>query len=356
MFKMKIIETPHSSYYSCAVSAYFTSPTTRSVDTTIMLNGTPTTTQAQAFGPLPPELLLNILDQLVETCNNHHPVARSRFDKITKTLHSLTLVSRSVHPIATEYLYSNCVWLDCPRVLGRFCTTLGLDHQHQATVQETRRPPKPTFSRYIMSMHISPIPTKNPWGDDWASSIRLPAIINLFNTIGPNLKRLHLNLSRFGFNWDVTDSQGSDIIDPNVYSNMLLLEELILSCDIVRHFPNPPPNIKRLAITFYRSLPSLESLVLLWPDGRIDKHIDTFFDLYEGKSIDIILVDMVTFDRTLVAIRDRESNDTVRIWEAYTPPGFGNTSDEWIWDQGAAGTLWDQKQRRIPWLSEIKGH
>lgn len=267
----------------------------------IMLNETPSTNQGQAFGPLPPELLLNVLDQLVEACNHHRPVIRSRFDIITRTLHSLTLVLRSVHPIATEYLYSNCVWLDCPGTLGRFCSTAGLDHQHQTTIQKTRKPPKPTLLRYITSIHMSPIMTRDLWQDDWETSIGRPVIISLLNTIGSNLKRLHLNLIQFIFDWGGAESKNMAIIDRNMYSNMLLLEELIISCDIISHFPNPPPNIKRLAIatdhfrdaewTFYRSSPSLQSLVLFWPDGRIDKHIDSFFDLYEGKSLDIVLAD-----------------------------------------------------------------
>ncbi|EUC41900.1 hypothetical protein COCMIDRAFT_29393 [Bipolaris oryzae ATCC 44560] len=330
-----------------------------------MLNGTLTTTQGQAFGPLPSELLLNVLDQLVETCNDYRPVVRSRFDIVTRTLHSLTLVSRSVHPMATEYLYSNCVWLDCPGILSHFCATLGLDHEHQTTVQNIKGPPKPIFSRYVTSIHISPVPKRNLWEDDWTDSIRLPTIINLFNTIGPNLKRLHLSLNHFIFCWDDTEAEGSYVIDPNIYSNMLLLEELIICCYVIGRFPNPPQYIKRLAIVtdhfgdaecnFYQSSPSLESLVFLRPYTMTADDVDTLVDLYQGESLDIILVDMDSYYTTPIGTRNWKSDHTVRIWEASMPPSRGNPSGQWIWDQGAAGTLWDQKQRRMPLWSEIEG-
>ncbi|KAF5844293.1 hypothetical protein GGP41_002784 [Bipolaris sorokiniana] len=365
MFKVKAAP-PHSLPLAVThAQSPSTSPPTCLVDTILMSNRTSTTTQGQAFGPLPPELLLNTLDKLVETCNDHHPVARSRFDIITRTLHSLTLVSRSVHPIVTEYLYSNCVWLDSQGTLGHFCATLGLDDQHQTTVQNIKRLPKPTFSRYITSIHISPIPKRNLWEDDWTPSMRLPAIINLFNTIGPNLKRLHLNFNPFMFTWDDTEITDSYLIDSNIYSRMFLLEELIIGCYVVGHFPNPPPNIKRLAIvtdhfgdaewTFYRSSPSLKSLVFLRPYTMTADDVDTLVDLYQGESLDIILVDMHSYYTTPVGTRNWKSDHTVRIWEASMPWSPGDPADQWIWDQGAAGTLWGQKQRRMPPWSEVEG-
>jgi hypothetical protein len=328
----------------------------------------------RAFGPLPAELLLNVLDQLLETSDGYRPVAHRQSDIVTKTLCSLTLVSRSVYPIAAGYLYANCAWLDGPSTFARFCATLGLGHQHQhltpanhGTVHNYQKLAAHGLSRYVRSVYISPIQTAQPCEGDETPSTGLPTIISLCNNLGSNLKKLHLNLSPIVVMWDHEERKGSPIMHQNMLLPMLCLEELIINYEIIFYLLHPPPNLKRLAISAYihadldcssfLSSPSLEKLVLTRPVTLEASDIDAFFDSYRGKSLDVIYVTINVQHGTPVGTREWETDDTVRIWEADVPLFYKNSRepcDDWLWDHGVAGTLWDKTQRRMTSWAEIQ--
>jgi hypothetical protein len=117
----------------------------------------------RAFSKLPLELFLNVLDQLVGTTDDRHPVAYEQSNAITKTLRALTLVSRDTYLIASRYLYSNCLYLDNCTSYARFRRTLGLDlgyHPQALQYGEAGRNDE-LFSeaeilRHITSIFISP--------------------------------------------------------------------------------------------------------------------------------------------------------------------------------------------------------
>ncbi|USP76862.1 hypothetical protein yc1106_04136 [Curvularia clavata] len=329
----------------------------------------------QIFGPLPAELLLNVFDQLIQTHGGHRPVPYPHSDIVTKTLRSLTLVSRGIYPIATKYLYSTHIWLSSTRTFSRFCTTLQLNRQRQVltddvTVQQKRGFAQFDLSQYVASVYISPLETEEIAWDPWDLGRRLPAIVDLCRNLSSTLKRLHLNLSPIVDFFTYTRRNELEEIERNMFPLMLCLEELMISSEVIYSFRLPPPNLRRLAVAnddfgelesaFCLSLQSLETLVLFRPLGFSANMIESLFDSYRGKSLDIILFENNFNHGTPQGTRDWTPKDTVRIWEADVPLSFYGDDDpsalchQWMWDQGTAGTLWSQTQRRMMSWSEIQ--
>lgn len=328
------------------------------------------------FGPLPAELLLNILDQLVNTRNGHRPVARPQSDSVTKTLRSLTLVSRTVYPIATEYLYSNCVWLESLVALQRFSTTLKQNRQRHTlangtTVQKNRGFAKFDLSRHVTSVYMTPVEPGLFDLNQCEPSAGLPAIADLCQNIGSTLKRLYLDsLPAFSL-FMCTNNRILDAVNHNLFSRMLHLEELVISHDVIWHLPQClPPNLKRLAVVagfsadvesiFYLSSSTLETLVLFRPPDLTADDIESFFSSYHGKSLDVVLFEKNCNHSTPEGTREWKPDDAVRIWEADVPVSYyghddpTELCDEWMWNQGIAGTLWSQTRRRMLSWAEIQ--
>lgn len=339
-----------------------------------MSNAPSTDTTSQTFGPLPAELLLNVLDQLVQARGAHRPVPFPHSDDVIKTLRSLTLVSRGIYPIATKYLYSNHIWLDSPATFYRFCTALKLNRQrhvlaNKEIVQQNRGFAQFDLSRYITSVYISPRTEKIDWSL-WTLAVRLPAIFSLCCSLSSTLKRLHLNLWPTIMFFERMRDIGSEYMHCNMFARMLRLEELVISWDAIGYFQRPPPNLKRLAVggdsfdqletIFYLSAPSLETLILFRPVELSANMIETFFDSYHGKSLDIILFENNFNHRTPEGTRDWTPDDAVRIWEADVPLSFYGDDEplvlcnQWMWDQAMAGTLWNQTQRRMMSWTEVQ--
>lgn len=334
-----------------------------------------TETSRRLFGPLPAELFLNVLDQLVQTRDGHGSVPYPQSDGVTKTLRSLTLVSRGIYPIATKYLYSTHIWLGSPATFSGFCTTLELNRQRQTltddkTAQHNKGFAQFDLSQYVTSVYISPLETGKVNGNRWTPAVGLPAIVDLCHSLSSTLKRLHLNSSPIVTLFKCMKKTGLEDIDRNMFARMLRLEELMISHDVIGYFQRPPPNLKRLAVAgdffghlesvFCLSLPSLETLVLFRPVELTASMIETFFDSYRGKSLDIILFENNFNHRTPEGTREWRSNDAVRIWEADVPLSFYGDDepsvlcDQWMWNQGIAGTLWSQTQRRMMSWAEIQ--
>lgn len=327
------------------------------------------------FSVLPLELFYNILDQLVGTRDGQHPIAYEPSSVTTKTLRALTQVSRDIYPIASRYLYSNCLYLDNCTNYARFRRTLGLNlgyHPQALKYGEAGRNDQlftvADAPRYITSIFISPMHSMK---DGKAMPmVRLPQIIDLCNTIGRSLKRLALD-----FQTMYTPASEVALIKPHISENNIFyymsnLEELIVSFDVADYFPFPPPNLKRLAITvqemrdtpldFCFLIPSLQMLVFLRPPELAAKDVDLFFDAYTGNSLDIVLVDVNSNHRTPTNTRSWNDDDKVRVWEADVATSFYGDDDDlilcdnWIWTHGVDGTLWTQDKRRMASWAEIK--
>ncbi|CAO2656572.1 Nn.00g053750.m01.CDS01 [Neocucurbitaria sp. VM-36] len=327
-----------------------------------------------AFSLLPPELFLNVLDQLVGT-RDSQPVAYAPSNAITKALRALTLVSRNIYPIASRYLYTYCLYIDSCTNYARLRRTLGLNlgyHPQALNYGQVGRNEK-LFAeadtlRYISSAFISPVKTNK---DGLGSTlVRLPQIIDLFSIIGRTLKRLILDLQPVYAPASEVELVKPHINGNNIFLNMLNLEELVVSFDVIDYFPFPPFNLKRLAITvqemkdaqldFCFSISSLQTLIFLRPPELTSADIDLLFEAYKGKSLDVVLVDVNSNHRTPRGTRSWKLDDTVRIWEADVATSFYGDDDDlilcdsWIWTHGLEGSLWTQDRRRMASWAEIQ--
>jgi hypothetical protein len=331
----------------------------------------------RAFSKLPLELFLNVLDQLVGTTDDRHPVAYEQSNAITKTLRALTLVSRNTYLIASRYLYSNCLYLDNCTSYARFRRTLGLDlgyHPQALQYGEAGRNDE-LFSeaeilRHITSIFISPAEVQRITDGKTTPLVRLPKIIDLCSTIGPTLKRLALDFGPVHATPSQVEMIRPHVLENNIFADMPALEELIVSYHVSSYFRFPPPNLKRLAITaqdldntdweFCFSITSLEMLVFLRPIELSALVIDDMFDAYKRKSLDIVLVDVNWNHRTPRETRSWKNKDAVRIWETDVPVSFYGDDDNlilcdnWIWTHGVKGTLWSQEKRRMASWEDIE--
>jgi hypothetical protein len=200
--------------------------------------------------------------------------------------------------------------------------------------------------------------------------VRLPQIIDLCSTVGPNLKRLALDFSPVHATPSQVEMIRPHVLENNIFANMPALEELIVSYHFSSYFWFPPLNLKRLGITahdhgdaeweFCFSIASLETLVFLHLVRLSAVDIDAMFDAYKGKSLDIVLVDINSHQQTPRETRSWKEEVTVRIWEADMPAiYYGDEddlilSDNWIWMHGVEGTLWSQEKRRMASWEEIE--
>ncbi|KAJ4372031.1 hypothetical protein N0V83_003804 [Neocucurbitaria cava] len=328
-----------------------------------------------AFSTLPPELFLNVLDQLVGTRDGQQPVAYGPSNTITKALRALTLVSRNIYTIATRYLYTHCLYVDNCTNYARLRRTLSLSlgyHPQALKYGQAGRNEK-LFAkadalRYTASAFISP--TKTNKDDSGTTMVRLPQIIDLCSVIGPTLKRLILDLQPVYTPASEVERVKPYTSENNIFLNMPNLEELVVSFDVVEYFPFPPFGLKRLAITvqemqgsqldFCFSTSSLQILVFLRPPELASTDIDRMFAAYKGASLDVILVDVNSNHRTPRGTRSWTDNDKVRIWEADVATSFyGDDNnlilcDNWIWTHAVDGTLWTQSKRRMASWVEVQ--
>jgi hypothetical protein len=321
----------------------------------------------RSFASLPVELFLNVLDQLVGTRDGRQPIAYAPSDVVTRALRALTLVSRNVYPTASRYLYAHCVYLDSCINYARFRRTFGLglgQHPEALGYGEAGRNDQlfheADVPRHVTSIFLSPHKTEICEG---APMVRLPQIIDLGLAIGATLKRLAIDLQP-------VYAQDSEILrvkphtaTNNIFLHMPHLEELVCSYDVVDYFPYPPPNLKRLAMTFQDitstyldfcfSISSLEMLFFLRPGTLSAAHIDELYARYRGRHLDIVLVDVNANHVTPELTRDWEEADRVTIWEADVPKSYYGDEDDlvlcdgWIWSHGVRGTLWVQEKRKM---------
>ena len=326
-----------------------------------------------AFSIIPLELFLNVLDELVGTRDGLQPVAYESSNAITKTLRTLTLVSRDVYTIASKYLYSYCLYLDNCTNYTRLRRTLGLNLGYHPQALRYGEPGRndvlfADIPRYITSAFISPLRTDKD--GDATPMVRLPQVIDLCKIIGLTLKRLALDLQPIYAVASEVEIVRPHLSENNIFLHMPHLEELISSYNVLEYFPYAPPNLKRLAITFQElkdaqvdfcfSTSSLQTLVFLRPPELLAADIDIIFSSYKGKSLDVILVDVNSNHRTPIGTRTWKENDNVRIWEIDVPTSFYGDEDElilcdnYIWTHGVKGTLFTQSKRPMASWAEIQ--
>jgi hypothetical protein len=266
-------------------------------------------------------------------------------------------------PTRTRYLYAHCLYLDNCTSYARFRRTLGLGlgwHPEALGYGEAGRNDElfAQANAHVTSIFISPCKTEKCEGP----MVRLPQIIDMGLAIGATLKRLAMDLQP-------VYAPGSEILiakphtsTNNIFLHMPLLEELVCSYDVPDYFPHPPPNLKRLAMTFQEltdthldfcfSISTLETLCFLRPELTAT-HIDDLFARYRGRHLDIVLVDVNANHVTPKDTRDWDNEDRVTIWETDVPKSYYGDEDDmvlcdgWIWSHGVQGTLWTQDKRRM---------
>ena len=329
-----------------------------------------------AFGPLPVELYLNCLDQLVGTRDGRTPVAYEPSHRVTRTLRALTLVSRTAYIHASRYLYTYCLYLNDATRHSCFRRTLDLDLGNHPLALEYGQAGRneqlfteADIRRHMTSLFISPARSERCTVNR-TPRIRLPQIIDLCMAIGSTLKRLAIDINPV-----YVPGLEQIIMKPycssrNIFLKMPNLEELICSYDTSDYFSFPPPNLKRLAMTandmepshldFYFMQSSLEMLFIIRPEVLTKRHIDELFTRYNGRHLDIVFVDLNNNHATPRRTREWTADDKVTIWEADVPVGFYGDdedlilTDNWIWTHGVRGDLWEQDKRRMRSWAEVQ--
>ncbi|KAF2786689.1 hypothetical protein K505DRAFT_380111 [Melanomma pulvis-pyrius CBS 109.77] len=332
----------------------------------------------RAFSTLPIELFLNVLDQLVGTHDGCPPVAYAPSDSITKALRALTLVSRGIYPIASQYLYANCLYLDSCTSYSQFRRTLGLHlgtyhpqslRYGQAGLNEQLFA-EADILRHITSLFLSPQKTAACGGA--TPMVRLPQIIDLCEVVGPTLTRLAIDLQPIYASTSEIERVKPHSSEKSVFMAMHNLEDLVCSFDVTDYFPQPPPNLKRLAITsqgtgtsdvlikFCLGIQSLEVLFFLRDPEMEAADVDTLFEHYEGEHLDVVLVDVNANHCTPKGARDWKPEDRVTVWEVDVPKSYYGDEgdlilcDSWFWMQGVRGTLFTQEKRRMTSWSQVQ--
>ncbi len=236
-----------------------------------------------AFSKLPVELFLLVLDALVDcSLPPQQPVAYPPSHPTTKALLALTRVSRAIYPLASRYLYASCCYLNATN-FKRIHRTLGSHFDaYSQTAQNTRPDYKEALwkeadvLRYMNRAYFS-TRGKSPKGKYYK---RPPDdILDLLLTIGTQLKTLVLNIPTLHVERHCAEapqltantSLGSSNNWP-ICLSMPLLEELVVSFNITRLMPTPPPYLQRLCITglkredvlfdFHHLIPSLKVVMV----------------------------------------------------------------------------------------------
>jgi hypothetical protein len=330
-----------------------------------------------AFSSLPIELFLNVLDQLVAARDGRLPVAYAPSDSITKALRALTLVSREIYPVASRYLYAHCLYLGTCTNYSRFRRTLGLhlgNHPQALKYGQAGRNDR-LFAeaetlKYITSVFVSPHVTEV---NNMPPMVRLPQVIDLFNTIGPTLRRLVMDLQPIYASTSEVESIKPHILTNNIFNTMVNLEELVCSYDTTDYFLYPPPNLKRLASTqegaddallrFATLAPSLEALMVL-RDGEMDAmDIEDMFKRISPKRtppLDIVFVGVSTDHVTPEGTRKWSPDDSITFWEIDVPKSYYGDEDDlilcdsWLWEHAMRGTLFIQQKRRMRSCSPVR--
>ncbi|KAF2682004.1 hypothetical protein K458DRAFT_308293 [Lentithecium fluviatile CBS 122367] len=320
-----------------------------------------------AFATLPLELFLYVLDELVGTRDSRQPIAYAPSETVSKTLRALTLVSRNIYLVASQYLYAHCLYLDNCTNYARFRRTLGLGlgrHPEALRYGEAGRNDRLFYEAnvpgHIASMFISPLKMATC---EKTPMVRLPQIIDLGLTIGATLKRLALDLQPVYTPRSEVIMARPHTAANNIFLHMPRLEELVCSYDVPDYFPHPPPNLKRLAMPFQDltdtyldfcfSISTLETLFFLRPQELSARHIDKLFARYRGHHLDVVLVDVNANHVTPELTRDWDDADAVIIWEVDVPKSYYGDEDDvvlcdgWIWSHGVQGTLWTQEKRKM---------
>ncbi|CAI6331461.1 unnamed protein product [Periconia digitata] len=335
----------------------------------------------QLFGRLPPELFLLVLDQLVSTFDGIEPIAYAPSSATTRALRALTLVSRISYLLASPYLYRSCIYLDTCTNFTRFrrtmCLPVSIHHPQSLAYGEAGLNrflfQAADIPKRITSVFISPTKADSCKARG-TPLVSLPEIIDLGRAIGSNLTRLALDMQPIA-NSNSNYYNAYLLPSKNIFLDMKNLVELVTSGDVVYDFPDPPPNLKKLAITsgnlvdgfgvrhFCFSIPSLETLVCMRPFFLDASQIDRVFDLYKGKMLDVLFVEINPFNKAPPGIRTwDDETDKVRLWEIDVPGTASMVSydhialsSQFIFSEGVAGSLWDFPKRRMNEGGEFNG-
>lgn len=343
---------------------------------TMQPHGAPETRMQNAFGPLPVELFLSCLDQLVGTHDGRTPIAYEPTHEVTKTLRALTFVSRTAYICASRYLYTHCLYISDASRHSLFRRTFNLDLGNHPLALEYGQAGRneelfteADIQRHVTSLFISPERAeyckirKTP-------RVRLPQMIDLCMTIGSTLKRLVID-----FNPVYVPTSEQVTIKPyctsrGIFLQMPNLEELVCSYETSDYFCFPPPNLKRLAMTandmepfrldFFFMQSSLEMLFMIRPERLTAGHVDELFRRYHGRHLDVVFVDLNKNHFTPSDTRDWTADDKVTVWEVDVPNGFYSDdedlilADNWIWTHGVRGDLWEQDKRQMRSWTEVE--
>ncbi len=334
-----------------------------------------------AFSTLPIELFLYVVDHLVESATPHYqPVAFPPNHPTTKALLALTRVSRTIYPLASKYLYANCIYIDeinFARFYRTLGTYLGQGPQDMKSGRNQDLWNHVDVVRYIKQAFIWS-GDEDSGNDLVAASTQLPHVMGYFDAIGSHLKRLVLILSckhidsmrnRASMK-EIWGSGSNSSSSENTLGSLASLEELVVNFDITYLFSTPPKHLKRLCSTDHGvsdaassssfAISSLRTLIFLRPLDLKATDIESWFSTYAGQGLDIILVEVNTNHQTPTQTRSWKEDDEVRVWEIDVPTSFyGDDEDyvlceRWIWDHARDGSMWEAEKRRMRDWEEVK--
>ncbi|OCL10662.1 hypothetical protein AOQ84DRAFT_438211 [Glonium stellatum] len=302
--------------------------------------------------PFPLEIFLQILDEVVKSASGVVPVAYPPSNSVVRTFKSLMLVCKSLSATAAQYLYSHCLYINSESRLHKLLRTLGNGHG-----QLEQSPWLAGIEQYMTSACLS------IRGYNKKDSERTSATIELFNFIGPSLKRLILT-------GDFNNPRPGEDNPNDILSQLHNLEELQCSYDAWNYCKHATlPQLKRLAFdfaglgqdefSFLQRSPKLEVLVT-FRQGLSASCIDHIFESYRGSDLKVLVVDVANNHRPLPLTRDWAPQDKVHIMEVDVPVSYYGDEREynlcqmWIRNKAIQGTLWEEHSRPMElWTAYI---
>ena len=257
--------------------------------------------------PFPLEIFLQIFDEIVKLPSGVIPVAYPPSSVVTRTLKSLMLVSKLLSLTAAQYLYSHCLLIQSESQLHKLLRTLG-----NGTGQFEQPSRLADIEQHMTSICLS---IRGYNGND---SERASATIELFDFIGPCLKRLILT-------GDFNPPRPGEDNPSNILSQLHNLEELQCSHNSWNYCKDATlPNLKRLAFdfagltqnefSFLQRSPKLEVLVT-FREGMSASSIDQIFESYCGSDLKVLVVGVSSKHHPPSLTRDWTPNDKVHIME-----------------------------------------
>ncbi|CZR62623.1 uncharacterized protein PAC_12520 [Phialocephala subalpina] len=294
---------------------------------------------------LPLEIILNVIDFVTPTSNTS-PIALVPGHPTTKTILSLTLTSRAIHPVARRLLYANCMYIHTSKRLSLLVRTLTKPHDLYQPSESAK-----DILPCITSLYLRPFPLKyDPSSLDFPTSLKVE---QLLKHAGPYLRRLLIDMPLRSL-YPEDDALGVKRILRSAFTNLPVLEEfctvrdeLFLSTKIMH--PSDEPHVwslwsKLRTLALYnpavddellqdlKNVPNIETVVFTRSDCLEETDIKQKWERLhrneEVRPVEFLLVNVEAEHRIPLGKDRWKEDDTVKIRELNVPISYYGDEDE----------------------------